>query len=207
MHFGEIEAGRIDDHPNGPILRVAPRARPPYPETMNHGAVAEIAAIDPAAVIVKGDLSTDGTDEEWAAFEACYRTAFGERLHVVRGNHDAYQRPGRATPATVDRAARAERSPCSTRRFPASTTGCLTTGAARLARRARRAAADRPVLVMGHHQQWIAGQRDRRGATRSDDYFGLHPDSSDALDERVRPPAERSSATRPGTPTATVCGG
>jgi Icc protein len=28
--------------------------------------------------------------------------------------------------------------------------------------------------VMGHHQQWIGGNR-------SDDYFGLHPDASDAL--------------------------
>ena len=58
---------------------------------MNAAAVAEIAAIDPDAVIVKGDLSSDGTDDEWAAFEACYRVPFGERLHVVRGNHDAYR--------------------------------------------------------------------------------------------------------------------
>ena len=40
------------------------------------------------------------------------------------------------------------------------------------------AAADRPVVVMGHHQQWIEGRR-------SDDYFGLHPDASDALTEVI----------------------
>jgi hypothetical protein len=41
------------------------------------------------------------------------------------------------------------------------------------------ATADRPVFVMGHHQQWIGAGPD---AKRSDDYFGLHPDASDALD-------------------------
>jgi hypothetical protein len=90
LHFGEIEAGRIDERTDGPIQRVG-RDEDPYPETMNHAAVAEIEAVAPAAVIVKGDLSTDGTDEEFAAFEACYRAEFGERLHVVRGNHDSYR--------------------------------------------------------------------------------------------------------------------
>jgi 3',5'-cyclic-AMP phosphodiesterase len=31
---------------------------------------------------------------------------------------------------------------------------------------------------MGHHQQWIG----QPGGKRSEDYFGLHPDPSDALD-------------------------
>ena len=90
VHFGETEAGRIDDLPDGPIRRAdagsaavprgdEPRRRP------------EMAAIDPAAVIVKGDLSVDGEPDEWDAFEACYRAPFGDRLHVVRGNHDAYR--------------------------------------------------------------------------------------------------------------------
>ncbi len=175
VHFGEIEAGRIDDLVEGPIQRVAPGAEP-HPEVMNHAAVAEMAAIDPAAVIVKGDLSTDGTAAEWAAFEACYRTAFGDRLRVVRGNHDAYQHqdayagdqwielPGLVV-ALLDTA------------IPGETTGQITTEQLEWLDD-RTAGSDRPVLVMGHHQQWIAGQ----GGSRSDDYFGLHPDSSDALD-------------------------
>ena len=176
VHFGEIEAGRIDDLVEGPIQRVAPGAEP-HPEVMNHAAVAEMAAIDPAAVIVKGDLSTDGTAAEWAAFEACYRTAFGDRLRVVRGNHDAYQHqdayagdqwielPGLVV-ALLDTA------------IPGETTGQITTEQLEWLDD-RTAGSDRAVLVMGHHQQWIAGQ----GGSRSDDYFGLHPDSSDALDE------------------------
>ena len=42
-------------------------------------------------MIVKGDITAEGEAEEFAAFEACYRPPFGERLHVVRGNHDAYR--------------------------------------------------------------------------------------------------------------------
>lgn len=178
VHFGEVECGRMDGHANGPIQRAAP-GEPPYAETMNRGAAAEIAALAPAAVIVKGDLSFDGQPEEWAAFEACYRGAFGERLHVVRGNHDAYhgqtsyagdqwiELPGVAV-ALMDTV------------IPFGTTGNL--GSDQLDwLDAHAANADRPVLVMGHHQQWIAGAR----GTRSPEYFGLHPDSSDALAEVV----------------------
>jgi 3',5'-cyclic-AMP phosphodiesterase len=176
VHFGETEAGRIDDHPDGPIQRAAP-GEPPYPETMNRAAAAEIAAIDPAAVLAKGDLSLDGHPDEWAAFESCYRTPFGDRLHVVRGNHDAYrgqaeyagdqwiELPGVAV-ALVDTA------------IPGHTTGSLSADQLDWLD-AHAATATTPVIVMGHHQQWIAGA----GGNRSDDYFGLHPDPSDALDE------------------------
>ncbi|HAP74650.1 MAG TPA: hypothetical protein DCR14_01025 [Acidimicrobiaceae bacterium] len=179
VHFGEVECGRIDDHPQGPIQRSAP-GEPPYPDTMNQAAVAEIAAVDPAAVIVKGDLSADGLPHEWAAFEACYRTAFGPRLHVVRGNHDAYrgqheyagdqliELPGISI-ALLDTV------------IPERTTGWLTAEQIDWLDTVG-ADTDRPVLVMGHHQQWLPGGA--HGEThRSDDYFGLHPDPSDALSD------------------------
>ncbi len=176
VHFGEIECGRIDHHREGPIQRALP-GEPPYPETMNAGAIAEMAVADLAAVVVKGDLTTDGRPDELAAFERAYRTAFGDRLHVVRGNHDAYQGqdvysgdrwielPGVAI-ALLDTT------------IPTCTTGRIT--AAQLDwLDAHAAAAEVPVVVMGHHQQWIPSSAgdDRR----SDDYFGLHPDASDAL--------------------------
>lgn len=181
VHFGETDAGRIDDDPRGPIQRVADGEQP-YPETMNNGAVAEMAAIDPAAVFVKGDLSQDGRPEEWAAFEATYRSAFGARLHVVRGNHDAYRHqsgyegdqwidlPGLSI-ALLDTV------------IPGQTTGTLSTD--QLAWLDQRAAdGDRPVLVMGHHQQWIGSTAGNAG--RRDGYFGLGPDPSDGLAEIIR---------------------
>lgn len=174
LHFGEVDCGRIDDNEGGPIQRVV-AGEPPYTETMNRGAASEIAAISPAAVIVKGDLSLDGQLDEWEAFEACYRGIFGDRLHVVRGNHDAYhgqsayagdhwiELPG-VSIALIDTV------------IPHGTTGHIT--ADQLDWLDTRAAeADRPVVVMGHHQQWIAGASARRPA----DYFGLNPDCSDAL--------------------------
>jgi 3',5'-cyclic AMP phosphodiesterase CpdA len=175
VHFGELEAGRIDDHPDGPIQRPGPGERP-HPETMNEAAVAEIGAIDPDVVIVKGDLTQDGTPEEFASFEACYRTAFGDRLYVARGNHDAYhgqeeyvgdrwiELHGVAI-ALLDTT------------IPFATTGSLRAEQLDWLD-ARAEAATTPVLVMGHHQQWVGGP----GSARSDDYFGLHPDASDGLD-------------------------
>ncbi len=175
VHFGEVECGRIDDHPQGPIVRPEP-GEPPYPETMNDGAASEMSAVDLDAVIVKGDLSAAGTEAEWAAFERCYRGRFGERLFVVRGNHDAYvgqtryagdqwiELPG-VTVALLDTV------------IPKSSTGGL---------RPEQlewlddmvVAADRPVVVMGHHQQWVDGPREP-------DYFGINPDASDALTQVI----------------------
>lgn len=180
VHFGETECGRIDNHAEGPILAAAPH-EPPYPETMNRGAVAEMQALDLHAVLVKGDLTEDGTDEEFAAFEACYRPAFGDRLHVVRGNHDScrgqerylgdrwIELPGVAI-ALLDTV------------ITGATTGTL--NADQLEWLDTHAAqSDRPVMVFGHHQQWIPGTAagEPTDAHRADTYFGIHPDASDAL--------------------------
>jgi predicted phosphodiesterase len=173
LHLGEIECGKIDDDPRGPIQRVA-AGEPPHPETMNRAAVFEMEAADLAAVVVKGDLTRDGTDEEFESFEACYRETFGDRLHVVRGNHDAYRGQQRYTGdewidlpgvsiAVVDTV------------LPERTPGSLTAAQLQWLEDLT-AGADRPVVVMGHHQQWISGRR-------HNDYFGLDPDSSDGLAE------------------------
>lgn len=180
VHFGELTAGQIDDLDLGPIRRSAPGAEP-YPEVMNRAAVDEMLALDPIAVIVKGDLSLDGAPEEWASFEECYRGAFGDRLHVVRGNHDAYRHqseyagdqridlPG-VTIALLDTT------------IPGATTGNLTSDQIDWLDALAKASTE-PVLVMGHHQQWISGtSAEPSEARRSDDYFGLHPDASDELD-------------------------
>jgi len=175
VHFGETEAGRLDDRSTGPVRRV-PEGAEPYPEVMNRSAAAEMLAIDPAAVIVKGDLSVDGRPEEWDAFESCYREPFGDRLHVVRGNHDSYHHqdsyagdckielPG-VTIALLDTA------------IPGETTGAITPTQADWLD-AICSSSDVPVIAMGHHQQWVGEASGRR----SDTYFGLHPDGSDLLD-------------------------
>ena len=176
VHFGEVVAGRIDDRTDGPIQRSGP-GEPPYPETMNRAAVTEIAAIDPVAVVVKGDLSNRGLPEEWAAFEDCYRGAFGDRLHVVRGNHDAYEgQVGYAGDQWIELPGVAVALLDTT--IPYATTGTMHREQLEWLDE-RAAAADRPVLVMGHHQQWVPSPN----GNRSDGYFGLHPDASDALDE------------------------
>jgi len=176
VHFGEVEAGRLDEHSTGPVRRV-PDGAEPYPEVMNRTAVAEMLAFEPDAVIVKGDLSVDGNPEEWAAFEACYREPFGDRLHVVRGNHDSYHHqdayagdqtidlPG-MTIALLDTA------------IPGETTGRITPTQADWLDAVCADAAG-PVIAMGHHQQWVATV----GGRRSETYFGLHPDGSDLLDD------------------------
>jgi 3',5'-cyclic-AMP phosphodiesterase len=171
VHFGELEAGRLGDEPKGPVQRSDP-GDPPYPETMNRAAVDEISNIDPAAVIVKGDLSMDGQPEQWEAFEQCYRAPFGDRLFVVRGNHDAYQgqtayagdqwisMPG-VSVALLDTT------------IPLQTTGWLKPEQLDwLDAHAQQSSV--PVIAMGHHQQFT-------GSNRTPDYFGLHPDASDAL--------------------------
>jgi Icc protein len=86
-HLGETVCGVLAGVDLGPPMRAAP-GEPPYPETMSRAAAAEIAAATPDAVVAKGDLTATGRPDELAAFLDCYRSAVGERLHWVRGNHD-----------------------------------------------------------------------------------------------------------------------
>lgn len=179
VHFGETEAGWLDDSlpaEQAGIVRSEP-GTPPYPEVMNRAAADEMVTAGLDAAIVKGDLSVDGRPDEWAAFESCYRTRFGDRLHVVRGNHDAYHgQTEYAGDRWIDLDGIAIGLLDTV--IPTKTTGGLRDDQVtdiddELGRRSQ------PVLLMGHHQQWIGGASGRRSA----DYFGLHPDASDALDE------------------------
>jgi predicted phosphodiesterase len=177
VHFGEIECGRIGDvDPDelGPVVRAAPGEQP-YPEVMNRAAIAEIEAIDPDAVIAKGDLTNLGTDEEYAAFLDAYGS-LGSRMRHVRGNHDAMIDPTLA----VDGAPYAIE-------LPGVTLAVLDTVIPGIERgQVSReqlgwlddlaAASSSPVLVFGHHHCW-----DVLAAERSSTYFGINPDDSDAL--------------------------
>jgi Icc protein len=174
VHFGEVECGVIEGSDLGPTYRVA-EGEEPYPETMNRAAIAEIAALDPEIVVVKGDLTSNGTAEELAAFEAAYLGTFGDRLLYVRGNHESYNG---VTYAAV---------PFQKRVLPGVIVALLDTSVDGQAGGALTsmqlewldtlgAEADRPVLVMGHHQCWSPAS-----PTRPDSYFGIQPDSSESL--------------------------
>ncbi|QYG94967.1 hypothetical protein HC251_22735 [Iamia sp. SCSIO 61187] len=177
VHFGETVCGVIDGTDMGPTFSVAP-GDPPYPEVMNGGAVAEIGALDPDAVIVKGDLTAAGTDAEVDAFLAAY-APLADRLTWVRGNHESHQHLQRgATPVqTVD--------------LPGVRIVVLDTSvdgveyggldADQLDQLDALAAdADRPVVVMGHHHAWNPDS-----AERPERYFGITPDDSERLVEVV----------------------
>jgi 3',5'-cyclic-AMP phosphodiesterase len=177
-HLGEREAGRTGDPATdaiGPILRSAP-GDPPYPEVMNRAVVDEMRTLDPDAVVVKGDLTAVGSDDEYAAFLAVYG-ALGERMHHVRGNHDAFLDPTMAvegapyaidldgvTLAVLDTV------------IPGTDAGQLPADQVQWL---DDLASERtgPVLVFGHHHCWNV-EADRRP---DGPYFGIRPADSEAL--------------------------
>ncbi len=178
VHFGETRCGVLDGFPDGPVFSVAP-GEPPYPEVMSRGAIAEMAAVELDAVVVKGDLTSEGSVEEYEQFLAAYEPAFGERLHHVRGNHDAYhgQRFADHAPFSVELAG-VRLAVIDTvvpgqpgGQVPADTLGWLDDLAA--------ADDDRPVLLFGHHHVWDPASPNR------DDRFGVSPDDSERLVELV----------------------
>jgi hypothetical protein len=61
------------------VSQVVEPGEDPYPETMNAGAVADISAADPDLVVVKGDVTCHGTQEEFDRFMEVYGGAFGDR--------------------------------------------------------------------------------------------------------------------------------
>lgn len=176
VHFGEEECGHLGPpHEDiGPFFASPPGA-PPYVETMNHAVIAEMQALAPDAVVVKGDLTDRGTDDQFAAFLAAYGT-FGDALAFVRGNHDAMLDPTLAV----------EDAP-----FTVELTGCTLAvlDTVEPGRAGGRCTADQvqwlddlaaeavgPVLVFGHHHVWPLDS-----AVRPDDYFGIRPGDSEAL--------------------------
>jgi 3',5'-cyclic AMP phosphodiesterase CpdA len=176
VHFGETECGVIDGMDLGPIYTAA-EGDEPYPEMMNRGAVADITAIEPDAVVVKGDLTTRGTKEEYAAFLDCYEGAFGDRLHHVRGNHDGYYGETFASDAPKLVELPGVKLAIIDTVIPLHTPGQVT--AEQIEWLGDVAAdSDRPVLVFGHHHVWSP-----ESPTRPDDYFGINPDDSERLVE------------------------
>ncbi|MFN2606774.1 MAG: metallophosphoesterase, partial [Acidimicrobiales bacterium] len=141
---------------------------------MSSAAIAEIATVNPDAVVAKGDLTSTGRTDEFDAFLDCYQGAFGRRLHWVRGNHDVLVDgavAGRG-PTTVD--------------LPGVVLALLETPVAGRAGGALGqaqlewlddlgAGADRPVLVFGHHPLADGGS----------DSFGITPDDTRRLVEVV----------------------
>jgi 3',5'-cyclic AMP phosphodiesterase CpdA len=178
VHFGEIECGILNGVDDAPIYRSAP-GDDPYPVVMNRAAVADMCAVDPDVVVVKGDLTSMGTRAEYQAFLDVYGPAFGERLVHVRGNHDVSHRD--------DFAGHDRRSVT----LPGVTLAVLDTSVPGLASGAVAADtldwldqlgadADRPVMVFGHHHPWDPGS-----AQRPEAYFGINPDDSERLVEVV----------------------
>ena len=178
VHFGEVECGilnGVDDHP---IYTAAP-GDDPYPEVMNRAAIADMKALDPDAVVVKGDLTSMGTRAEYQAFLNAYGPAFGEKLVHVRGNHDAYHGQDFASDAPL------------VVHLPGVTLAVIDTSIPGLASGGvsaeslewldqTAAEADRPVLLFGHHHAWNPDSPQRPEA-----YFGINPDDSERLVEVV----------------------
>ncbi|HYZ97957.1 MAG TPA: metallophosphoesterase, partial [Acidimicrobiales bacterium] len=178
VHFGETECGILNGVDDYPIYTTAPGDEP-YPELMNRCAIAEMQAVEPDAVVVKGDLTSRGTQDEYRAFLDFYPPAFGERLVYVRGNHDAYHGEDFASDAPV------------AVHLPGVTLAVIDTTIPRKASGGvsrdtldwldqLAAEADRPVLLFGHHHAWNPDSDKRPEA-----YFGVNPDDSELLVEVV----------------------
>jgi predicted phosphodiesterase len=175
VHFGELECGKLGTAEEvGPIFVAAP-GEDPYPETMNRAVIDEMAAISPDIVLVKGDLTNLGTEEEYQAFLDAYGQ-LGERMHHVRGNHDAmisHKIASEHAPFVIELEGAAlavldtVRPGHENGRIPADQLAWLE----ELARES-----PTPVLVFGHHHPWDPASRERKPT-----YFGINPDDSDAL--------------------------
>jgi predicted phosphodiesterase len=174
VHFGETVCGLMGiENELGPIFSVD-EGDEPYPEVMNRAVIDAMLAVEPAAVVVKGDLTDAGTEEEYAAFLRAYGRC-GDRLHHVRGNHDAMTSESVAAdaPFTVELSG-VTLAVLDTVRPGTDKGRVLPAQLAWLDDLA--GAATRPVLVFGHHHPW-----DPASPERNLDYFGINPDDSEAL--------------------------
>jgi predicted phosphodiesterase len=174
VHFGETECGVLEGFDVGPILTAEP-GEAPYPETMNRGAIEEMQDVEPDAVVVKGDLTTHGTHDEYERFLSFYGGAFGHRLHHVRGNHDGYHGADFASDAPFEVELPGVTLAVLDTVVPRSATGQVSTDQLEWLDELG-GHADRPVLVFGHHHPWAPGSNQR-----PETYFGINCDDSEKL--------------------------
>lgn len=173
VHFGEEVCGRIDGTDVGPVFTAEP-GDPPYPEMMNRGAVTEILDLDPEALIVKGDLTSNGTDDEVDAFLATY-APLAARMTWVRGNHESYHHQQRGAVPTQEVVLPGARLAVIDTSVDGVEYGGVTAEQLDWLD-ALAAEADRPVVVLGHHHVWNPASQER-----PERYFGVRPDDSERL--------------------------
>ena len=178
VHFGETDCGIIEGLDIGPIFRVQ-EGEEPYPITMNRAAIQEMSRRDFATLVVKGDLTSKGTFEEYNDFLEYYEGAFGDRLVHVRGNHDAYYGN-----TFADDAPRAVELPGVTlavidTTIPAAASGQVTSETLAWLD-ALASESSQSILLFGHHHVWSP-----ESPNRPANYFGISPDDSERLIELV----------------------
>lgn len=173
VHFGETKCGILDGDESMGVCEVAP-GEPPYPQTMNRGAVSELLAMDPAVVLVKGDLTSDGTEAQYREFLDCY-APLKDRLVVVRGNHDGYHGAEFAAIPVQEVALPGVHVVLLDTTVPRREYGRITRDQVD-AVRGIASAHEGPMLLFGHHPLWSPDS-----AERPDSYFGVAPDDSEAL--------------------------
>ena len=174
LHLGETECGRHDVIDLGPILKAEPDE--PYPETMCRAIASEIEGLHPAAVVVKGDVTARGAASELRLFQSCFG-AFGDRLHVLKGNHDVAggADEGWTAPRTAEVVLEGVRLALLDTSRPHRAGGSLDADQLEwLDELGGRS--DRPVMVFGHHHAWDPSSPERPAR-----YFGIEPDASEAL--------------------------
>ncbi len=174
IHIGETECGRYEGVNLGPPLRAEPD-EPPYPETMARAAAAEIEASGVDALVVKGDLTGQGSATELATFLDIFAGRFDDRLHWTNGNHDVSSRSELgARPSAELVTVPGARLALLDTAVPAQTGGRVTEEQlAWLDDLAGDAGDGSPVLVFGHHPLY-----DHTSFT-----VGIDTDSSDRLVE------------------------
>lgn len=174
VHFGEQICGLIGgESAVGPVFTRSPRDEA-YPDVMNRSVIADIERTKLDSVLVKGDLTSSGTTEQYQAFLDAYGT-FGDRLHHIRGNHESYnsevvanvgskvvELPG-VTAVMLDTSRYEHPNGVVTRAQLAWLDNVFT-------------GAPNPVLVFGHHQLW-----DATTDPRTDKFFGVIPECTEQL--------------------------
>ncbi len=178
VHFGEIRCGVTGDpeqDAKGPIFSAEP-GDPPYPQVMNRAVIDEMRALAADAVVVKGDLTSIGSEEEYGEFLAAYG-ALGDVMYHVRGNHDAMIDPTMAiedapyaieldgvTLAVLDTV------------IPGAAGGTISIDQIEWLEDLA-GATSTAVVAFGHHPTFDVEQGIRTGRP----YFGIQPDDSDRL--------------------------
>ena len=180
LHFGDAVCRSLGSAPTSPLFTRRPGDLA-HPQLMNGGAISSIIHAEIINdrnfdyIIAKGDLTSSGSDQEFALFASNYLEKFGQRMLYIRGNHDAKSDSSIPKISKVSHVTNGVELALLDTNITDMTSGYIDDGQLEWIS-SLESSQNKLIFLFGHHHPFSPDS-----AKKDPNYFGIEPDTSKSL--------------------------